>query len=145
MMLCDQTVLAYLSGEPAADQIEEMLRDRAVKVKVSARTIADVTETLRADAGHDPVKVASLLAGLCPDHLEIVDLHGPGAVLGIHFRWKYLDEEGKPRLSVAAANVLGVTKGLNDDLATTNPVLAEIAEDIKLRVTRLRSLEAVES
>ena len=122
VVLDAQPVVTFLAGEPAADEIEELLRREPVMSVANAAEVVDVLVRLRGfAAGEAQAVVLSFLDELAapvPVSLEIA--LDAGAIRGA--------ASHRHQLDVSLADCIAIaTAGPGGSVATSDPALATVA------------------
>ena len=122
LVLDAQPVVTFLAGEPAADEIAELLRREPVMSVANAAEVVDVLVRLRGFAADEAQAVVlsflDELAAPVPVSLEIA--LDAGAIRGAAYRRHQLD--------VSLADCIAIaTAGPGGSVATSDPALATVA------------------
>ena len=122
LVLDAQPVVTFLAGEPAADEIAELLRREPVMSVANAAEVVDVLVRLRGLAADEAQAVVlsflDELAAPVPVSLEIA--LDAGAIRGAAY--------GRHQLDVSLADCIAIaTAGPGGSVATSDPALATIA------------------
>ncbi len=128
-------VIAYLAGEPAADEVEGLLSgdDGAA---ISAVNVAEVVDRLTRGAGLSMATALERMLVLRRDGLEVVPVDAlDGATAGA-LRATYYDRTTCP-LSLADCTALATALRYEVELATADPPLADVARGMGLTVIAL--------
>jgi PIN domain nuclease of toxin-antitoxin system len=128
-------LVAFLLGEPASQRVEEILRHRPPPV-ISAVNLSETIDRLVRVGGvpFDDVndKIDLLMAG----GLEVNPYWLPDCRRAAALRAAHYDRATAP-ISLADCACLATAIALTTDLATTDPILANVARSEGIRVVAL--------
>jgi PIN domain nuclease of toxin-antitoxin system len=131
-----QAVVAALTGEPAAPEVEALLRDSVDRPSISAINLAEVLDVLVRHQGWSAGEVEEKLRWLTLGGLEVVSVdEAAGLSAGrLHARHHH---RTRSALSLADCAALATALGLGQRLATSDPALLVAAGDEGCRVIAL--------
>jgi len=116
-------LLALLLDEPAADEVERLLRERQCAASVvNVAEAVDVSQRVHEVPG-DEVKAA--LEPLFGDTMTVVSPREPEAWRAADLRRRYYDRRTRPLSLADCFLVAHASRG--DEVATADPPLAEVA------------------
>jgi len=128
-------VIAALAGEPAAVEVESLLRDSTAPCRLSAVNEAEVVDVLIRHGTSEPDAVERL-GWLVVGGLELIAVDDAiGAKAGI-LRARHYNASTSP-VSLADCVALATSLQLGDQLATADPPLASMARTEGCRVVAL--------
>jgi PIN domain nuclease of toxin-antitoxin system len=115
-------VVAYLRGEPCADDVAALLRDSST---LSAANAAEVIDQLTRVFGSDPDDVHADLTLLANAGMELASVTPDHGLLAGRLRAKHYHRE-HTAVSLADCIAAATALSLNRSLATSDPALASI-------------------
>lgn len=121
-----QAIIAFLTDEPARDEVETLLRRRVPSPAICAATVTEVLDTLLRVKGVPPAQVAGSVAPLMAEVLEVVDVTEPIATIAGELRAAHDDRKRCP-ISLGDALVLATAIERDDALATSDPAMLSVA------------------
>jgi len=121
-----QAIVALLIGEPAAEEVEALLRNRADPPRINAVNLGEVVDVLARHRGLGLAAITEKLNWLEAGGLEVVAVDGrTGRLAGeLHARH---DDRATRAVSMANCLALATASLLGERLATSDPHLAEVA------------------
>jgi predicted nucleic acid-binding protein len=123
-VLDTQALIALLAAEPAAPEVEAILRGRDGIATISAVTIAEVIDVLVRTRGQRVDTAGDYVSGLLAGGLEVVPLDEDVSRLAGALRARHWDSRGRP-VSMADCIVLATAITVREPLATSDrPLLA---------------------
>jgi uncharacterized protein with PIN domain len=125
-VLDGQAVIAALTGEPAAREVEALLRADEDPPSISAVNVAEVIDVLVRGKGRGIDEVVERLAWLEVAGLEIIPVDGPIGQRAGDLRARHYDRATRP-VSLADCAALATAITAHDRLATSDPALAAMA------------------
>ncbi len=137
-VLDSQAVLAFLADEPAAEDVEAILRGRDGVASASAITIAEVIDVGVRRYGQRVEMMGDRVSALIAGGLEIVPASEDIARLAGALRARHWDRDRRP-VSLADCVVLATGMALGDQLATSDAALIAAARDEGHPVVVLRN------
>jgi ribonuclease VapC len=128
-------VVAVLLGEPAAQEVATILRQRPPPY-IAAVNLAEVTDKMIRGEGRSPAEVRERIDWLLVGGLEVEPVWLPAARLAASLRATHYHRTDAP-LSMADCICLATAMKLKAALATTDPALARTADRVGVEVIRL--------
>ena len=119
-------VIAYLAGERAADEVEQLLRSIDDRPRITAVNAGEVVDRLTRAAGLDLGRVLDELRGLRDGGVEILAVDAFDGMCAGSLRQKFYDRRTAP-LSLADCIALTAALRYRQPLATADPALATAA------------------
>lgn len=117
-----QAVVAALTGEPAAPEVEALLRDEADRPRISGVNLAEVLDVLVRHQGWSPDEVTEKLRWLIVGGLEVVPVdEAIGQRAGLLHAHHY--HRTRRPVSLADCVALATALVLRTSLATSDPAL----------------------
>lgn len=135
MILDAYAVIAYLAGEPAADEVEALLRDRADPCAISALSAGEVVDRLGRVAHIDLSRVLDEFHRLRDGGVEILTVDAFDGLCAGALRQRFYDREAQ--LSLADCATLTAALRHGQRLATADPALATAARTSSIDVVAL--------
>ena len=119
-------IVALLTAEPAAAEVETILRNRGARSVISAANLAEVIDVLVRLKGRTIDEVNEKVDWLVAGGLEVMPVDDAiGREAGrLHAVWY---DRAKRPLSLADCVALATANALGDSIATADPPLAETA------------------
>ncbi len=121
-----QAIVAVLIGEPAAAEVEALLRDRDDPPRVSAVNLGEVLDVLARHRGLGVEAISEKLNWLVVGGLEVVAVDGRTGLLAGELHARHYDR-AKRAVSMADCVALATASLLRERLATSDPALADVA------------------
>lgn len=121
-----QAIVAALAGEPAAAEVETLLRAATDPPRISAINLAEVFDAMVRRRGASSSDVAERMDWLAVGGLELVPLDYHIARTAGELRAKHYHRDRRP-VSLADCVALATCLSLGERLATSDPPLAAIA------------------
>jgi predicted nucleic acid-binding protein len=121
-----QAVIAALTGESAAREVESLLRADEDPPSISAVNVAELIDVLVRGKGRGFDEVVERLAWLEVAGLEVIPVDGPIAQRAGDLRARHYDRATRP-VSLADCVALATAITAHDRLATSDPALAATA------------------
>jgi len=121
-----QAFVAALTGEPAAAEVESLLRDRDDPPRISAVNLGEVLDVLVRHKGFSVEEVTEKLAWLAVGGLEVVAVDEPIGLLAGELHARHHDRATRA-VSLADCLALATALALGQRLATSDPPLLEMA------------------
>ena len=134
-MLDASALVAALAGEPATDEVEEILRRRPPP-SISAVSLCEAIDALTRVIGRPADAVHDRLDWLIADGLEVEPAWLPVARRAASIRAEHYHRADLP-VSLADCFCLATAMALDTDLATTDPALARLAREVGVEVVAL--------
>ena len=131
-----QAVVAALTGEPAAPEVEALLRDAVDRPSISAINLAEVLDVLVRHQGWPAGEVEEKLRWLTLGGLEVVAVDEPVGLSAGRLHAHHYHRTRRP-LSLADCAALATALSLGQRLATSDPALLVAAGDEGCRVIAL--------
>jgi ribonuclease VapC len=128
-------LLAYLVDEPAAAEVETVLRSER-QATIAAVNIAETADWLIRVGGRSPDEVRQTLDLLLVSGLQVEPLWVPTARMAAELRARHYDRRDAP-LSMADCVCLATAVRLAASLATTDRALARTARGLGVDVMAL--------
>lgn len=119
-------LVAFLADEPAADRVEELLRDRLDPASVSAVNLAETIDVLIRRYGHSPEAVSARLDWVLAAPMQVIEADEITAREAGRIRAERYHRTQAP-ISLGDAFALGTASLLEARLATADPALASVA------------------
>ena len=119
-------LVAFLADEPAADRVEELLRDRHDPAAVSAVNLAETVDVLVRRYGHSPEAVSARLDWLLAAPMRVIEADETSGRAAGRIRAERYHRTEAP-ISLADAFALATASLLEARLATADPGLASVA------------------
>lgn len=135
-VLDSQALVAALVGEPAAQEVEGLLRDVEAPPSMAAANLAEVIDVLVRRMGHGVDAVTERIAWLEVAGLTVRTVDGVVAWKAGSLRARHYDRSDRP-LSMADCIALATALTERDALATSDPALAAVARAEGCRVVAL--------
>jgi PIN domain nuclease of toxin-antitoxin system len=130
-------LIALLQNEPAADQVEALLRRRPPPA-ISAVNLAEALDQLVRVFGRDPMEVNDAIDRLLIAGLEVEPFWLPNARRAAAVRARYYHRT-RSALSLADCAAIATAVALRAEIATTDRPLARAARDFGVKVVELPS------
>jgi uncharacterized protein with PIN domain len=127
-VLDSQAIVAALIGEPAAREVEALLRNAADAPRVSAVNLAEILDVLIRHQGWPAADVEEKLRWLTLGGLEVVVLDERIALSAGRIHARHYHRTRRP-LSLADCTALASALALGQRLATSDPALMAAAAD----------------
>jgi PIN domain nuclease of toxin-antitoxin system len=127
-VLDSQAIIAALIGEPAAREVEALLRDSADAPRVSATNLAEILDVLIRHQGWPADDVEEKLGWLMVGGLDVVVLDERIALSAGRIHARHYHRTRRP-LSLADCAALATALALGQRLATSDPALIAAAAD----------------
>lgn len=121
-----QAVVAALVGEPAAGEVEDLLRGSAGPPRVSAANVAEIVDVLVRFRSQQAELVEERLDWLVAGGLEVIAVEDGLARRAGAVRSRYYHARQRP-ISLADCLALATALALDDVLATSDPHLLDTA------------------
>jgi PIN domain nuclease of toxin-antitoxin system len=128
-------LLALLLDEPAADDVEELLRDRSAEPAMTSVNVFEVIDYLVRRKNWPEEEVRSALAVVLDDVLRVLDVGADTAWRGALLRAKHY-ARGTCEISLADS-ILLASVGANDSAATADPSVASVARAVGIELVPL--------
>lgn len=125
-MLDAQAVVAALTGEPAAPEVEALLRDRNDPARISAANLAEALDVLVRHQGWSVDEVEEKLRWLAIGGLSVVHVDEPIALRAGRLHARHYHRTRRP-LSLADCIALATAVDVGESLATSDPALLAAA------------------
>jgi PIN domain nuclease of toxin-antitoxin system len=136
MILDAYGVIAYLAGEQAADEVEDLLRNRDDPPAISAVNAGEVVDRLARVAQLDPSRVLDEMRRLRDGGLEILTVDAFDGLCAGALRNRFYDRR-EAQLSLADCTALAAAVRHGQSLATADPALAVAARTMSIVVVAL--------
>jgi uncharacterized protein with PIN domain len=117
-----------LTGEPAAPEVEALLRDEADRPRISAVNLAEVLDVLARHQGWPVAEVEEKLRWLTLGGLAIVAVDEPIGLSAGRLHAAHYHRVRRP-LSLADCVALATALAVRERLATSDPALIATASD----------------
>ena len=121
-----QAVVAALTGEPAAAEVEALLRDPASPARITSINLGEVLDVLVRAYGRSADDVLEKLRWLVVCGLSIVDVDDSAGLMAGALRARLYDRVRAP-VSLAECVALAAALRADDRLATSDPALLHAA------------------
>jgi len=121
-----QAIVALLVGEPAAAPVAAMLRDPQDRSVASAVNVSEAVDVLVRLRRRTFVEVAEKLDWLAAGGLEVSPVDESVGRMAGRIRADHYDRRRRP-ISLADCVALATARTLHEPLATSDPVLIEVA------------------
>lgn len=121
-----QAILAFLKGEPAADEVEAILRGRDGLASISALTIAEVIDVGVRRSGQRVDAMGDRISALLAAGLEVVSLDEDIGRFAGTLRARHWDRTARP-VSMADCVVLATGIRAQEPIATADAALIAAA------------------
>jgi uncharacterized protein with PIN domain len=131
-----QAVIAALVGEPAAGEVEGLLRGSDGPPRVSAANVAEIVDVLVRFRSQEIVPVEERLDWLVAGGLEVIAVDDGIARRAGAVRSRHYHARQRP-ISLADCLALATAQALDDVLATSDPHLLDTAIAERCRVRAL--------
>ncbi len=122
-----QAIVAALIGEPAAAQVELLLRDAVDRPNISAANLAETIDVLMRLWGWAEMDVIEKIDWLVLGGLEVVDVNEARGLLAGEIRARQYHRADRP-VSLADCLALATALTLGQRLATSDPALLAAAQ-----------------
>jgi uncharacterized protein with PIN domain len=120
--------VAALTGEPAAVEVERLLRDRDEAARISAVNVSEVLDVLVRHQGWPADAVEEKVRWLTAGGLQVVVVGEAVALRAGRLHARHYHRTRRP-LSLADCIALATSLSLGERLATSNPALLAAAAD----------------
>ena len=117
-------LVAFTLDEPAADDVEELLRER--QCAMSSVNLAEAFDVLMRTRALAPERVRAVVEPLLVEDIAVVDVPAAVAWRAAEFRMRHYHRRARP-LSLADCFLLAHADG--DGVATADPAIADVARE----------------
>ena len=131
-----QAIVAALTGEPAAHDVEGLLRDASSPAKISSVNLAEVVDVLVRLQRRTVDEVIEKLRWLVVGGLMVIDVDDVAGLLAVGLRARLYHRATMP-LSLADCVALSTALRAGERLATADPALLRAAAAEGCAVIRL--------
>ena len=126
-------LIAYLTDEPAAAEVEELLREPCI---VSSVNLAEALDVLGRVRGIPYQELRGLVDPLLADAISVETTTAAAAWQASSFRARHYDRSARP-LSLADCFLLATASTHGASIATADPAVAAVARDESLELVPL--------
>lgn len=126
-------LIAYLTDEPAATEVEALLREPCI---VSSVNLAESLDVLGRVRGIPHAELRGLVDPLLADAISVETTTAAAAWQASSFRKRYYDRSARP-LSLADCFLLSTASTHTASVATADPAVAYVAREESLEVVSL--------